>query len=264
MNIINCTFENNTANKRGGAVYSTGNTYIENTLFANNNVTNAYNVGEGGAVWLNTKSTITNCTFNDNYAYKYGGAVYATGANTIIGKSIFKNNSVEYNDTFKCGGAIHITGQNDVIENCTFIDNLAYSHGGAVYSSGRNLKVNNCNFTNNTARRIGSSPFIPDNGGSGMFIYGAYSNVTNCIFDNNNAWVYSIGTSGSLGIGDGANNVIVDNCNFTNNTAYWCGAIVWLGSNGILNNSNFIDNSIKSTSYCEGGAVFFFNPKFHS
>ncbi|MBQ9026847.1 MAG: DUF11 domain-containing protein, partial [Methanobrevibacter sp.] len=82
------------------------------------------------------------------------------------------------------------------------------------------------------------------------------SNITECVFENNSAW-FDRSSTGSMGgaLSINANNITIDNCNFTNNTGYWAGAISSSGSNFLLNNSTFTSNLAgHDTGY--GGAVY--------
>ena len=77
----NCTFSQNSANARAGAMLINygSNVIIDNTTFRQNSTQ-----GNGGAIWVDdqasqygeTKPVISNCTFLENTATFYGGAIH--------------------------------------------------------------------------------------------------------------------------------------------------------------------------------------------
>lgn len=102
VSISGSTFENNTAQVLGGAVYSgSANTvYISHSIFTNNlcaslTDANAY----GGAIHNTGYMTINYTSFTNNTAVA-GGAIYSHGT-LVIGQSYFINN---YANSY--GGAI--------------------------------------------------------------------------------------------------------------------------------------------------------------
>lgn len=148
------TFENNTAQNDGGAIYSrwgnignitgrfTGNTAnfggaiynndkskINNisALFTNNKVEN----NDGGAIYDRTNAkinTITGTTFKNNTAKNGGGAISAVDNVTIgnISNVTFSGNKAEQEN----GGAMRISGSTvENITNTTFTDAVC-NHGG--------------------------------------------------------------------------------------------------------------------------------------
>lgn len=148
------TFENNTAQNDGGAIYSrwgnignitgrfTGNTAnfggaiynndkskINNisALFTNNKAEN----NDGGAIYDRTNAkinTITGTTFKNNTAKNGGGAISAVDNVTIgnISNVTFSGNKAEQEN----GGAMRISGSTvENITNTTFTDAVC-NHGG--------------------------------------------------------------------------------------------------------------------------------------
>jgi predicted outer membrane repeat protein len=105
--------------------------------------------------------TIKNCTFRDNSALEYGGAISNwSGTNAIITNCTFKNNSALYG-----GGICNAHFCYPLITNCLFIDNSAVDYGGGIYSSVNGYPSNetivNCTFTGNSAKSGGG--FYGDN-----------------------------------------------------------------------------------------------------
>ena len=132
--IANCVFINNTAlgNAGGGAISAElaacNNANIFNCTFINNSAPNS----KGGALVFNARdSSITNCTFMDNYALTHGGAISFNANNGYILRCSFINNRADGD-----GGAICSYSVNNTIDNCTFDSNTApdgpdfYAHPG--------------------------------------------------------------------------------------------------------------------------------------
>ena len=210
--VTNCIFKNNRAiaimgNSHGGAGCVRQGTVYSNCLFINNYA------DEGGALTFHSSGLIKNCTFLENnaglyggalstgYLYEYmelnvvdcnfegnsapiGGAIQANGVNIIIDNSNFKNNHVTEN-----GGAIHIKAEDVTIMNSVFNSNWANVDGGAVYIEGKNTVVQDSLFVSNEA--------IPDvekiNDGLGGAIYIDSSQA----FIKNNSFRFNTARNGS-------------------------------------------------------------------
>ncbi|KAL4505726.1 hypothetical protein ABPG73_004611, partial [Tetrahymena malaccensis] len=115
LQIIDSQFKNNTALKRGGAIYIKGSSVqINNTLFYKNEA-NLH----GGAIYLeNTDQNILkntlqlfNCTFDQNYA-TMGGSI---GSSTYQAINRFSQNQFILNKAFKYGQNIQISPSRLVI-----------------------------------------------------------------------------------------------------------------------------------------------------
>ena len=223
-NVTLSKFINNTAVKRGGAVFLQGatdyycnNTQFKSVLFENNTAgTN------GGAVdWFEgaTHGVIDNATFRNNVANRSGGAVYWNGDYGDILNSNFTNNralgiswainAYGENTTGGSGGAIIWSGSHGIVNNSRFINNTAARHGGAVYMQGTSEE--NC--TNTT--------------------------YDLCYFEGNNATI----NGGALDWHENAHEGLVNNSYFINNRAGANGgAVFWLGHDGNITHSNFTSN----------------------
>lgn len=275
--LSNCYFVNNFAGISGGAVYwgSLGGVggKLTDCIFINNTVG-----GSGGAiVWCSNKGNISNCLFyNNKGSYRYGGAIEVCGDQCTITDCDFINN---YNDQ---GGAIYmgyIYGDQGVIKNCRFINNTAKSDGGAIYLMEEYETVINCTFENNSASwsggairwrgkygTISDSTFDNNTAKNGGAVYrddeGGY--LLNCNFTNNHAtssYISNVGFGGAVFWWSGSNGVI-DNCIFENNSAKFGGAIRWGHKNGKINNCYFFNNSadgpiFSSGNDYHGGAIAF-------
>ena len=100
VNIINSTFEGNSANNgQGGALFvSGGECIIKESMFINNKANpGKFNGGQGGAIYtsLNGNVSVTDSVFKNNQA-KLGAALYLNGgSNSTISYSVLLNNVAE-------------------------------------------------------------------------------------------------------------------------------------------------------------------------
>lgn len=184
----------------GGAIYSSGDLIVKNTLFQDNKAE-----GFGGAILINGYNTkespinpsliIDNSEFRNNIATVSGGAIDIEHANgdIMIQKSKFIankasgyiDNGIAYTDggaisvytdgklnisgsffqgnssTLGSGGAIYASGGNIKIENTDFKDNLTTGGGGAIYSSdNESLRIVDTSFIANKANTDGGALFV--------------------------------------------------------------------------------------------------------
>lgn len=208
LTIINCTFNNNEADDDfGGAIYSVGDVYLENSRFESNHAyiyggaiyceknvnvekcifksnkalgNSIYNE-QGGAIWAK-EVNIINSTFENNYAEEYGGAIYAEVINVNVNQSknqsfntFFINNEAENYG----GGAIQGIGASVNIFNAVFSGNKAGRNGGAIHVD--NANVTHCLFKSNVASRITQASL-------GGAIYATTLNIDNSTFEDNYAY----------------------------------------------------------------------------
>ena len=143
-----------------GSVITTSNSrvYLDNCTFSNNHATS------GGAININRGSLeIVDSLFMNNYAERYGGAIYLREAN-FIGKNVALINS-----TSIMGGAVTSVYTNLNLANVTSRNNHARYSGGAIYALFGSLSINNSIFINNSAKDGGAlfvdevNDFIPFN-----------------------------------------------------------------------------------------------------
>ena len=271
VEIINCTFINNTATNFGGAIYIVAGgsdiiSKITDSIFEENK---AYN---GGAIYSNSdKATIEGTTFTGNHADNDGAGVYIAGDNCNLANSTFTDNvagddgpavywqgsnGIMYNLTCSGnrgeseidpkegkrstskGGTICLTGSNVTVKKSSFANSLAGYNGGALFITGNNDNVIDCIFDNCTAR---------DENGGVLYIIGNHTNVFDCSFENCNA-----NLSGGVIYVNGSY-ATINNASFTKNGANLDGAALYVaGDNCILSNSTFTDNIAGD----DGGAVF--------
>ena len=100
VNIINSTFESNSANTgQGGALFvSGGECIVKESMFINNKANpGKFSGGQGGAIYtsLNGNVSVTDSVFKNNQA-KLGAALYLNGgSNSTISYSVLLNNVAE-------------------------------------------------------------------------------------------------------------------------------------------------------------------------
>ncbi|MDR1678742.1 MAG: T9SS type A sorting domain-containing protein [Prevotellaceae bacterium] len=98
----------------------------------------------GGAITNYSKLTLNNCTFSNNRALDYGGAIYTMPGSTLkVNNCIFTKNYAP-----SSGGAIMNNGDLS-INNAVFSENYG-NNAGAIYTS-NTCVIENCIFSNNSA-----------------------------------------------------------------------------------------------------------------
>ena len=221
----------------GGAINCEDNLTVNNCNFEYNQAS----VGGAICTWWGSFLTVDNCNFTGNNA-TFGGAIDNNGTLIVTGSN-FTNNTSTANNGYCEGGAINSSG-NLTVNNCNFDNNNAAFGGAIAIGNGCNLIVNNSDFQDNTLQSHA--------GVGGAIFTDEYSNSTinNCKFNSNCKNVFF---GGAISNG-GFLNVI--NCQFTNNTASFGGAIAnfyYDSYNATLNvyNSNFTGNNASNL----GGAI---------
>ena len=143
-----------------GSVSTTLNSrvYLDNCTFSNNHATS------GGAININTGSLeIVDSLFVNNYAERYGGAIYLRQAEFIA------RNVAIINSTSIMGGAVTSVYTNMNLANVTARNNHARYGGGAIYALFGSFSLSNSTFINNSAKDGGAlfvdevNDFIPFN-----------------------------------------------------------------------------------------------------
>ena len=215
---------------------------------------------KGGAIYIgdSAKYTIINCTFNNNWADDYGGAIY-NGVNplTIINCS-FNNNKAD--DEY--GGAVYTKGST-YVSGSSFTDNYANNYGGAIYS--KNLNIINCTFLSNKAddyggaicaygnTSISDSSFIDNyaNKQGGAIHSSGFLNITNSTFRSNKA-DYTFGGDGGAIYTNGSTSI--SGSSFIENSVLGQGGAIYSKHDLDIVNCSFTSNKAH-TDGCVGGAI---------
>ena len=274
VTFANCNFINNSAPSSGGIHFHVGGSHIDNCTFINNSAygTGSSEEGYGGAIALVYSTSdgviISNSSFSNNFASKYGGAidVNGSGSNAKILNCNFENNTAGY------GGAIRVQGSNTVIDNNSLINNKAINtDGGGIHVEGSNTQISNTIFRNNSAAANGgalaivagdntfvSNSVIANNtavNGAGAYIQGRRVTISDSIVANN--------TADQNGAGvyiDGSYATIKDSTIYNNNATVNGGGAYINGRDATISNVNFVlNNAIPDEEALDdglGGAIF--------
>lgn len=286
--VSNTKFMNNYAtstngNAFGAALQVLGT--VSNSTFEYNQANSDVNNSHAGALCFRPGSTVYNCTFIGNIAYRgaattfhasgelkdcifinntatgFGGAI-STGYDGTTGQKVKISNSYFEGNAAPIGGAITTHGNDITVDNSTFISNKAADDGGAVYVVDDGITVLNSNFGNNSAKnhvgaiyvkgnnvKIQNATFVNNSAhfAGAVRVEGSYVNVLNATFIGNKAISDGVSKSQAGALGISGNNVNIDSSYFANNTVEGdAGAIGVKGSHIKVTNSQFYSNHANS------------------
>ncbi len=210
LRIKNCLFRNGTSDF-GGAITS-------NPPISSNT----------GAPMVYVQS----CSFENNHANRFGGALSTYHAKFVIQHCAFKNNSATDN-----GGALYFHAEDvSEVNHSIFMHNDADLGGGISVHFTDTVLVSHCFFTGNHAQNDGGA--IHSNGAL---------HITATQLDSNSA----SSRGGALLAGFFSSALVIDSSSFTRNTGNFGGAIA--GQTDMdIRHSNFERNSASP-----GGALYF-------
>ena len=264
FHITGITFKNGVASTSkyarmydGGIIFfKGGKLYLENDTFLSSSAKDY-----GGAVHLNkgfdyngggsyyASAHINNCTFNNNLADYYGGAISLYDCDVVVLNSEFISNKA------KKGGAISILEGmgNLTVVNSSFTNNFASDMGGALeidalntYSTHYFADIYNSTFKSNTANYGGAIVAGDANINYCTFIGNVANNYGGAIFNNETFLGEAI-----------INQTIVKNSIFDSNLAQK--GLDYFGTS-ILVNNNFWGNNFKSTEQLiKNDKIYFIN-----
>ena len=282
--VSNTKFMNNYAtstngNAFGAALQVLGT--VSNSTFEYNQANSDVNNSHAGALCFRPGSTVYNCTFISNIAYRgaattfhasgelkdcifinntatgFGGAI-STGYDGTTGQKVKITNSYFEGNAAPIGGAITTHGNDITVDNSTFISNKAADDGGAVYVVDDGITVLNSNFGNNSAKNHAGAIYVKGNNvkiqnatfvnnsahfAGAVRVEGSYVNVLNATFIGNKAISDGVSKSQAGALGISGNNVNIDSSYFANNTVEGdAGAIGVKGSHIKVTNSQFYSN----------------------
>ena len=269
--INNSIFYNNSIDQynSGAAIYWAGERgTVSNSYFYNNAVKSDDDdkMDLGGAIfWAGNYGTVRYCNFTNNKA-RNGGAI-SWGY---------------YGENKTTGDYYKLMPEYGVVDHCNFDNNTAYYHGASILACGPYFTIKESNFTNSTgvfSAVLITTPAHDSNisycnfedntaifhdyfkmgnyvGSAALEVDGFSTTIEYCNFTNNNAyggyywywdgvdWVQGdvSSFSGAVKVDGNAEDTVMDNCNFDDNTAQTYGAVEWLAINGIIKYSNFTNN----------------------
>jgi predicted outer membrane repeat protein len=201
------TFENNSTQSLGGAIYAFGDAVVDigGCLFINNSASN------GAGIFASTGVTVRNTVFQGNHAdlsaLGRGGAAHLTGSTS---DSLFEDVTLDQNLGTGSGGGILFLGRSLLIDGLIATGNESTTRsGGALTVPGtahaKQVEIVNALFDGNTAQDDGGaisfaddddtldirhSSFVSnvaaDNGGA-LYLTGGDVDVTNDTFSGNQA-----------------------------------------------------------------------------
>ena len=254
--VSNCTFEYNQANSdvnnshAGALCFRPGSTVYNCTFIGNI----AY---RGAATTFHASGELKDCIFINNTATGFGGAI-STGYDGTTGQQVKISNSYFEGNSAPIGGAITTHGNDITVDNSTFISNKADDDGGAIYVVDDGITVLNSNFGNNSAKNHAGAIYVKGNNvkiqnatfvnnsahfAGAVRVEGNYVNVLNATFIGNKAISDGVSKSQAGALGISGNNVNIDSSYFANNTVEGdAGAIGVKGSHIKVTNSQFYSN----------------------
>jgi len=188
ISIFNCSFLDNYAEYRGGAIYLyRANIQLRNISFKYNSTGNELGLSKGGAIYVfESEPGIEELWFERNESV-VAGAFYSENSSIDIKECVFKSNS-----SFAGGGAF-VAHKSGVLafDDCLFEDNYANGSGGAVaILEGVWARFRNCSIIDNTSE---TEIYLADGGGVLITPYDNEVSFINCEISNNQAGDYGGG-----------------------------------------------------------------------
>ena len=263
LSINGTDFTDNNVEVDGGAIFANGKTTIGNSNFKGNNAHGAHGASSiysyGGAIRSIDRLYIDSCTFDDNWctydnnsAATYGGAIYVDDVLTITGQSRFKNNKMRVGS----GGAIYASKDvyinwNDAEDSLCLMDsNKAPGdcYGGAIYCKGnlyaKSLKcVSNMAFCGGAIYCVGETHI-----NSSEFSKNEYEDSSQILVPHEGGAIYSNGKC------------YIDSCTFEKNQGHDHGGAIYAHNDLTITGKNrFKENGVIGTlsKYdMDGGAIY--------
>ena len=218
LEIIDSTFENNTASTNGGAVYiyNDNDATISGSTFTNNE-----SLADGGAIFgeIHYNVTIVDCTITGNSAADDGGglAFYAKKPDNVLS---ITDTTIDANDAGDLGGGLKIDAQDPLIvsiTNSTVSNNTAQTDAGILFDEGGiTATINNSTISANAALY-----------GSGGVYIGSGSSLTvnqSTISANSSAGSYTGTDGGGIQLGDNTSVVTLSGSIVSGNSSGVAGA----------------------------------------
>lgn len=251
---------------------TTGKAYVEepNPDFNDGSGNGLDQSGGGGAVCsgLWNQLWVVGCKFYNNETLMLdneeeigGGAIYSRGGNSsklTISDSYFEGNKGTV------GGAINNLLTSLTVARSIFTKNISSNSGGAIYTDGSSGDNAENSRATSAPMKIHASIFkenvsYTQGGGVFLFTYGTSGEITECLFEKNEARTEK-GLGGGLRLGNG--DFSISRSSFVHNIAESQGGGLWIGdfNNGRkinLENSTFFENQAfnKDKSNGLGGAI---------
>lgn len=248
-------FEENTSYYIGGAIFSENGMpkLFDVTCIRNKSLSSG-----GGAMYFrgaDSSPQLSNCSFQENHADSWGGAICIGGGDTLLlQECMFLNNSAG-----ERGGAIMALNYSDsFVENCFFGGNLVsegradFEGGGAIYINDGTFQISNSEFSGNSSNSAAGAVLIQSPS--------AIATFSNCLIHNNDANRFSGAIYCMTGEIIVNNSVIVNNSTETPGDAgIYCeemsrstitSSIVFANGDQELHEPSRLSTSIFDVAYC--------------
>jgi len=206
----------------------------------------------GGAVFIKKYSLIrfSNCTFENNRAYKNGGAIYCNASDIKIEHCDFIHNSCGTQLDYGYGGGVCLEYSNSVICNSYFTQNSSSGVGGGLSFEYSDPRIENNVFSNNQSGLGGGLCCLRSEKGN---------SIVNNLFNNN----YAVFFGGGVAFLE-AHSLFVNNTVINNQSMYGGGLYFNAGAKPQLYNCIVWNNGAQSA---DGPQAYIFDvysgPEFY-
>jgi predicted outer membrane repeat protein len=254
--VMESTLSNNISTESGGAIFSiNGTVEISNSFITNNRARDA---GAGLSLHSNQNVSLTNVQLNNNIGgisgRNNGGAIYALGSNSIT----INGGTIKDNISARNGGGIY-NNQGVVEINGTLIQgNISNeggidSGGGGIYclgESGQFIINPGTQFLNN----IVESAFAGTDDGGAILMEEGSTLIINSTVKNPVTFEGNVarGSGGAIAYRS-SQSLNLNNIIFTENTAFYGGALHIVGNGNINILESFFNSNGKGDQICEEG-----------
>lgn len=219
----------------GGAVYvaqATGYVHAVLCIFINNRAVTTG--GIAGGIYALGSLKLEGCTFEENFADGFGGALFVSGG--LEPTTLFADSCVFHRNEASVAAAVYLEAAiNANVRSCSFSENSSVSSvlGGSAIrvSDGATLVASSSIFNGNTALSSGAV-YVVSRG---------IATFTGCTFSGNIAQSSTQG--GGAITSDSLASVTLVGCALVNNTARMEGGAIWSLSSLVLAGCFFLGNS---------------------
>ena len=171
----------------------------------------------GGAICIRktNKVAISNCLFENNFAFYNGGAIYLEEANILIKDCEFTGNDAGRPVApYGYGGAVSTDKGEPVIANNTFENNTSTGIGGALAVRFKDCPVHHNIFTGNYSALGGAIGIL--------HIPQCYHSLNNNLIVGNSCAFFGGGVSNNNSSPTWINNTIANNTSYSYGGGYYC------------------------------------------
>jgi parallel beta-helix repeat protein len=218
--LTNCTIHSNAATFYGGGLCAANaaSPRIDSCLITANTATS------GAGLYLNSDSTVTNCSVTSNTASVYGGGVRIYSSDSSIDNCLIAGNTAAF------GGGLAAALSDCSITDCSILSNNA-DNGGGVHHNDGVLTLTDASIQGNSATDSGGGMY--NEGAGTLTALGVTLNQNTAA--NYGGGVHVAATRGTVGHS-------MTSCIFTQNSALYGGG------------ASVVGNTV-SFSYCTFGAT---------